>query len=160
MLRQECIKNKTRSHSSTMHTACLLTISPSMHCAGECLVWGVSAPGGCLVQGGAWSGGCLVQGGAWSGGCLVQGVSAPGSAWWGDACSWGGGGGIPARNEADPPCEQNSCHTLLKILPCPELRLRAVINGLKGRKGFTRMTKLTVSWIHIKHHVMFKNASR
>ena len=26
-----------------------------------------------------------------------------------------------------PPCEQNSWHTLLKILPCPKLRLRAVI---------------------------------
>ena len=25
-----------------------------------------------------------------------------------------------------PPCGQNSSHTLLKILPCPKLRLRAV----------------------------------
>ena len=27
-----------------------------------------------------------------------------------------------------PPCEQNSWHTPMKILPCPKLRLRAVIN--------------------------------
>ena len=27
------------------------------------------------------------------------------------------------------PCEQNSWHTLLKIIPCPKLRLRAVILG-------------------------------
>ena len=36
----------TRLHSSRMHTVCLLTVSPSMHCAG-----GVCS-GGCLVQGG------------------------------------------------------------------------------------------------------------
>ena len=103
MLRQECIKNKTRLHSCTMHTACLLTISPSMHCAGGCLVCGVSAPGGCLVQGGAWSGGCLVQGGAWSGGCLVQGGVCSRECLVGGMPVLGGGCGIPASNEADPP---------------------------------------------------------
>ena len=60
--------------------------------------------------------------------------SAPeGGAWsWGGACSGEGGclvlgGGIPACTEADPHCEQNSWHTPKKILPCPKLRLRAVI---------------------------------
>ena len=40
-------------------------------------------------------------------------------------------GGVPARGvylPRYPPCEQNSWHTLLKILPCPKLRLRAVMN--------------------------------
>ena len=59
----------TRMHSSRMHIARSLTVSPSMHCAGGCLV-----PGGGVY----------------------------------------------------PPCEQNSWQTLLKILPCPKLRLRAV----------------------------------
>ena len=44
----------TRLHSSRMHTARLLSISPSMHCTGWCL-----GPGGCLVLGGAWSGGAV-----------------------------------------------------------------------------------------------------
>ena len=56
---------KTRLHSSRMHTARALTVSPSMLCAeggvlsprGGSLVpgvyaLGVSAPGGCLLQGG------------------------------------------------------------------------------------------------------------
>ena len=112
--------SETRLHSSRMRTARSLTVSPSMLCArGGCLLLGgVPAPEG---GAGACSGGCLVQGGgAWSGGY---------------ACSWGGtcSGlcGIPACTEADPlpPCGQNSWHTLLKILPCPKLRLRAIIKN-------------------------------
>ena len=57
----------------------------------------------------------LARGGAWSRGVPGWGMSAR-----------GGGGGIPACTEADPLCEQNSWHTLLKILPCSKLRLRAV----------------------------------
>ena len=68
----------TRLHSSRMHTARVLTVSPSMLCDG-----GVSAPGG------DWSRGPGSAGGAWS---------------WG---AWSQGGGIPACTEADPPCEQN-----------------------------------------------------
>ena len=56
--------SKTRLHSSRMCTKRLLTVSPSMYCAG-----GVSAPRG------AWSWGCLFLGGD---------VSGPGS-----VCSWG-----------------------------------------------------------------------
>ena len=32
----------------------------------------------------------------------------------------------PPRTKQPHPCEQNSWHTLVKILPCPKLRLRAV----------------------------------
>ena len=85
-----------------MHTARLLTVSPSMHCAG-----GVCSVGGLLL------GGCLFF---WwwvsaSGGCLLL-----------------GGGGVVSQHalRQTPPCEQNSWHTLLKILPCPKLRLRAL----------------------------------
>ena len=46
----------TRLHSSRMHTARLLTISPSMHCAGGVLLGvcsqGVSASGGSAPGGG------------------------------------------------------------------------------------------------------------
>ena len=102
-------------------------------------------PGGCTWLGGvpawswggvpgpregvpAWSGGCtcLVWGGvpawsrggvpAWSGGCtcLVWGVYLPGLG--GGGCTWSG---IPPL--------WTEWHTLMKILPCPKLRLRAVI---------------------------------
>ena len=70
-----------------MHTARLLTVSPSMHCTGGACSWGVPA--------------------------LAGVVSAP-------------GGWYPSMHWGRPPCEQNSWHTLLKILPCPKLRLRAV----------------------------------
>ena len=51
----------TRLHSSRMHTARLLPICPSMHCAGGvCSQGGVSAPGGCLLQLDVW--GCLLRG--------------------------------------------------------------------------------------------------
>ena len=46
--------SETRLHSSKMHTTHLLTVSPSMHCTGGCLLWGVSAVGG------AWSGGWAI----------------------------------------------------------------------------------------------------
>ena len=57
--------SQTRLHSSRMHTAQLLTVSPNMHCTG----------------GGACSGGCLVPGG----------VPGPGGLplWREGVCSWG-----------------------------------------------------------------------
>ena len=97
---------ETRLHSSKMRTARLLTVSPSIHCAER----GMPGPRGCLLWG------CLVHGG-----CLVLG---------------GGllpGGGIPACTKADSPHEQNFWHTLLKILPCPKLCLRAVKKMTAGR---------------------------
>ena len=118
---------ETRLDSSRMHTVHLLTVSPSMRCTGGGAgpgvpwSWGVPGLGGVCSRGvsgpgvpGPWAGSALggfcLGGGVCSGGCLVL------------------GGSIPACTEANPPCEQNSWHTLLKILPCPKLRLRAVIS--------------------------------
>ena len=70
-----------------MHTARLLIVSPSMHCAGGCLL------GGCLVLGGVCFGGVPGPGGVVSQHTLRQ---------------------------TPPPCEQNSWHMLLKILPWPQ----------------------------------------
>ena len=80
-----CTKNNssTSMHSSRMRTARLLPVSPSMHCAGGCLLPGGSAPG---------RGVCL-----WSQGGVSQHAMA----------------------QTTCPCRQISCHTLLKILPCP-----------------------------------------
>ena len=98
-----------------MRTARVLTVSPSMLCAGGMSApggylvgWGVPGPGRCLlwgvylVWGCTWSGGCLlwgvylVLGGVCAGGCLLWGVSAPGGCllpggctWSGGVCSWG-----------------------------------------------------------------------
>ena len=103
---------QTRLHSSRMRTARLLTISPSMQCSG-----------GCLLQGGDCS-----QGGACSQGCLLLGGVCP----WGMRCLFLEGvwlllGGYPSMHWGRAPHVQNSWHTLLKILPCPKLHLRAVI---------------------------------
>ena len=88
-----------------------------------CTAQGGTWSGGTAL-GGAWSGGCLLRG-AWSGGvpCLSGGVPGP---WGRGGCLVPGGCGIQACTEADPPREWNSWHTLLKILPCPKLLLRAV----------------------------------
>ena len=69
---------KTRLHSSRMHTARALTISPSMLCEG------VSAP----REVSAW-GGCLPRGCVYSGGCLSGGVSTQGGVCSGGVCPWG-----------------------------------------------------------------------
>ena len=90
-LSNQKIMKSTRLHSSRMHIARLLTVSPSMHCTG----------GGVCSVGGAWS--------------------------WG-VCSSGEVVSQHALRQTPPHCEQNSWHTLLKILPCPKLRLRAVIS--------------------------------
>ena len=96
------LTHKTRLHSSRMHTARLLIVSPSMHCAGR----GVSAPGGALSQGEGCllplGGGRLVWGGLlW--GRLLRGVCSRGGSAPGGVCSRGVG--IPActEAEADPP---------------------------------------------------------
>ena len=67
-----------------MHTARLLTVSPSMHCAGGMPGPGVPGSGGCLVGGGGhllWTGWVIL-------GDLLWGVPGP-------------GGGILACTEAD-----------------------------------------------------------
>ena len=97
---------KQELHSSRMHTARLLTVSPSMHCTGGVCVArgvpcrGVSLPGGLLA-----------------GGCLARGSPCPGgSACWG-VCLLGG---IPACTEADPPVNRIT-HTC-KNITLPQLR--------------------------------------
>ena len=86
-------------------------------------------PGGCMLPGG-------VPGprGVCSRGCLLWGVSAPE----GGVCSWEvsasegvylvGGCLLPEGTPPGTPlpCEQNSWHMPMKILPCPKLRLWAV----------------------------------
>ena len=105
----------TSMYSSRMCTACLLPVSPSMYCIGGVCSWGVSAsaPRRCLLRGGSASRG---RGVCSQGVCLSSGG--------GDVCSQEGGlplirGCIPACNGQTPPHGQNSWHTLLKILPCP-----------------------------------------
>ena len=65
----------TRMHSSRMRTACLLPVSPRMHCGGSTPQGGwVSAPGGVCFWGVSASGGCLLlEGGLLSGDCLLPG---------------------------------------------------------------------------------------
>ena len=73
---------------------------------------GVSALGGCLLWGCTWSGGCLLQEGVYSGGVPgPRGVSAPRR-----------GGGVPGQV---PPLVDRQ--TPVNLLPCPKLRLLAVI---------------------------------
>ena len=41
--------------------------------------------------------------------------------------------GDPPRQRPPPPCEQDDWHTPVKTLPCPKLRLRAVIKHWKDK---------------------------
>ena len=118
----------TRLHSSRMNNVCLLHVSPSMHYSlgGVCSRGSAprgSTPRGCLS---------LVLGG-W-------GVSAPGE---GRVCSRGGGGclplvpggvGVSQHAMRQTPPVNRILDTLLEILPCPKLRLRAVIRFLLRRR--------------------------
>ena len=128
----------TRMHSSRMRTACLLPVSPSMHCSQRGCTWsqgGVPGPVGCT-----WSWGEGGVPGPWgsqggvpgSGGLylvrriylVLGGVPGPGRGYLvpeGDVPG-PGGGGLPGSGDVPGP----GGHTLLKILPCPKLRLRAV----------------------------------
>ena len=107
-------KYEARLHSSRMHTTHSLPVSPSMHCT-------VGVPASGLGGTYLWYGGCLLPGGT----CLWSwGVSAPGKG----ACLWSGGC-ISACNGAEPPL-WTEWQTGAKILPCPELPLRAVIIGI------------------------------
>ena len=114
-------------HSSRMHTARLLTVSPIMHCAGGvCLARGSALPGeggsalqegGLPCQGGPPCQGvvCLARGGsALPGGvCLARGVLlARGSPCQGVCLA---GGGIPACTEADPSPLWTESQTPVKI---------------------------------------------
>ena len=112
----------TRLHSSRMHTARVMTISPSMLCGrgvpaprGRACSWGVPAPGRILL-----GGGCLL----W---CLLL----------------RGWGGIPAFTEADPPSEQN--HTRLwKTQPGP--------NFVAGGKNQIHLNFLQLEMVGMLKH--------
>ena len=67
--------------------------------------------------------------------CLLWGCLPP--CVWGGACSRGGRVVCQHALRQAPPCEQNSWHTLMKILPCPKLRLRAVMMALQKLHKFT-----------------------
>ena len=95
------IRNKlnTTMHSSRMRTACLLPVSPSMHCG-----WGVSAPGGVGGVGVSVPRGLLLGGVCSRGrGCSQEGEGE-------GVCSWPGGlllGGLSHYALGQTPCEQN-----------------------------------------------------
>ena len=98
-------------HSSRMITAHLLTVP--QHALAGCIC------GGCTCPGGVPAGGYL-RGGVPAWVVPAQGVNQP--------------GGVPTRGctcpgvtcPGTPPCEQYD-RQVAKILPCPKLRLRAVI---------------------------------
>ena len=97
---------------------------------GVYLVW-VGVPG----PGGTWSGVYMVPGGCtWSWGYLVRGaVPGPRGMYLVPSGVYLVPGGYLPRYS--PPHEQNSWHTLLKILPCPKLRFA-------GGKDAQRIWKL------------------
>ena len=103
-------------------------------------------------------GGCTCPGvyllGGW--GVPAQGdVPVPGGCTWSWCCTcWGEGAPNPGGRylpRYSPTCEQNSWHTLLKILPCPKLRLRAVIkHSLKLTILKSLRFRLCSTWRNLK----------
>ena len=107
----------TRMHSSRMRTACLLPVSPSMHCYGGCMPGGGVPARGCTCSGvylprwvyiqSSWAGtpqvgtplgrgctclgGCTCPGGVY----LPGGCTYPGGTYLGGSCP--GGLDVPAR---------------------------------------------------------------
>ena len=150
-----------------MRTARLLPVSPSIHCSGGLLVLGagVPGPGGCTWSLGVYlvQGVYLVPGECtWSWGMylvmlvyLVWGVvslvlgeylvsgGVPGPRGWG--CTWSQGGHLPMYS----PCEQNDWQTGVKTLPCPKLRLRAVITGncMPHLVSYYKRKQLALKWL-------------
>ena len=83
-----------------------------------CAIQEVCCPGVCAIQGVCCPGGVLSRG------CVVQGVFYPGG-------GLSRGFAVHDRTGSDiitppSPCEQNESQMLVKILPCPKLRLRTV----------------------------------
>ena len=105
---------RTRLHSSRMRTARALTVSTSMLCAGVC----VCSRAGCLLWGLY-----LVPGGV----SAPRGVSALGGCTWSRGVSALGGCTWSRRGVPGQVLSPVDRHTPVNILPCPKLRLRAVI---------------------------------
>ena len=102
-----------------MHTAHLLTISPSMHCAGVvCLAKGLSALP---------SGVCFAGVSALPEDCLVGGLPC-----WGD--------GIPTCTEADPPV--NRMTDRCKNITLPQ-------TSFAGSKNKKKIRDLTMNWTQV-----------
>ena len=124
---------RTRMHSSSMRTACSLTVSQHALIgvpAGECTcLGGVFLAGGVPALGGVPGQGVYLPGGVPARGCTYPGgVPAPGVVYLPRGyLPWGvylPRGYLPRYSP--PPCEQNE-RQVQKISPCPKLRLRAVI---------------------------------
>ena len=136
----------TRMHSSRMRTACLLPVSPSMHCYGGCTcLGGCTCTGGCTCPGvylpkggvpahrGVYLHGEVYLPGGYtcSGGVPARGVYLPrgcicpgGRVYLPGGCTCPGRGYLPRYSPL-----WTEWQTGAKILPCPKLRLRAVIIG-------------------------------
>ena len=148
-----------------MHTARVLTVSPSMLCTGgvsalvyllpgDVCSWGVYlVPEGCLLPGGvpgprvvcSWGVYLVLGGVTGSRGCLLL-----------------GGCLLPGACQVLPPCEQND-KQVQKILPCPKLRLRAVI--MTGRHNHRRkpvialfLRKMYWQFIHASKYIFSQTA--
>ena len=90
----------TRMHSSRMRTACLLPVSPSMHCSqGGYLPRGCTCPGGCTCRGCTCPGGVPAQGVYPLGGCTCPGGYLPGG------CTCPGGAPVQVL----PPMDRHTC---------------------------------------------------
>ena len=130
-------QNLTRMHSSRMHTAHLLPVSPSMYCSGDVLSQGVYLPmegvpaqGGCTCPVGCTCpGGCTCLGGVpalglcLSRGCTCQEVYLPGVYLPGGVPAQG----VPAQVLVPP---VNRMTDRCKNITLPQTSLRAVISIL------------------------------
>ena len=129
-------QNLTRMHSSRMHTAHLLPVSPSMYCSGMYFLrgctfpwrvylpregvpaqWGVPAQGGVPAWGVYLPWGCACPGGVPARRCTYQGVPSRGCTCPGGTCP----GTCPPLNRMTDRC---------KNITLPQTSLRAVISIL------------------------------
>ena len=91
-----------------------------------CTCWGgCTYPGGCTYLGVPLPGGMYLPGGVPAQGVYLLRLDVPAQ------------GGVPAQ--VLPLCEQNSWYTLLKILPCPKLRLRANYISISYKHNVTHL---------------------
>ena len=148
------ILNKTKMHSSRMRTARSLTIIGT--CPGGCLPWGAACPGGMPVHGGCLPGGgvpCDLSHHAFDVTCMlppdqlsVSTSAAPYIVWL--SCMLGY---TPLWTE---------WQTGAKILPCPKLRLRAVINVMSLESPCTMLQSshffiILFSWFTFWNTLLF-----
>ena len=115
----------TRLHSSRMHTARLLAVSPIMHCRGGVCSGGLPAPGGFLLLGGVLLLGGLLQGvGAWS----MEGV-----------VSQHGLRQTPLRKKITDSCKNITFPQLRLLVRTLQLRLRLTLCQCNFQKSWLRI---------------------